>query len=170
MIPPSHHPLIPSILYDSVNSTHKGRQATLSTMVVCCLFMYNPLGCILYSHPPPALRFAVIPVICCAALWWNSIRALSISPVTTQILLPFSNTDWSTALYISPWSRTVSPVGNNVYSVVWNQLSFSALRITLSKINYFPILYFFFLPGQITSLSIVIRNLAPFSSCSSLFS
>ena len=97
-----------------------GRKSTLSATVTYRLLMYTPMGWITvdsiastterYSHYPPALRFAVIPMICCAARWCNPSWNLSIYPVTTHISLQYKSIDCTTDLYIAPWSRTVSPV------------------------------------------------------------
>ena len=63
-----------------------------------------------YSHSPLVLRFAVIPVILCAAWWRNPARILSISLVTTQLSLSYNVTNCTTALYIAPRARTVGTV------------------------------------------------------------
>ena len=63
-----------------------------------------------YSHSPPALRFPVIHVIHCAAPWWNPATTLRISPVITQLSLPYNSTDSATAFYIAPQAHTVAPV------------------------------------------------------------
>ena len=69
------------------------RQATICVMFACRLMMYTLMGWIPvifiasttkgYSHYPPDPCFSVIPVICCAAQWWNPSKTLGISPVTT---------------------------------------------------------------------------------------
>ena len=97
-----------------------GWKATFYAIVACCLLMYMPLRWISvvsiasttegYSHSLPDPRFAVIPLICHAAQWWNPSRTLTISPFTTHIFLPYNITDSGTALYIIPRVRTVAPV------------------------------------------------------------
>ena len=104
-----------------------GRQAILSAMVVCCLLMYtsmewSPSAFIAsttkgqYQYPF-ASRLAIIPVICRAAWWWNPPRTSSISPVTSQLLIPYKSTECSTALYIDLRACTVAPV---LYSTLAN--------------------------------------------------
>ena len=89
-----------------------GQQTTLSAMVACCLLVYTPMGWIptasiastteWYCQSTPAQCFTVISVIYRVAQWWNPYRTLSVSPVTTQLLLPYMSTNYATALYIAP--------------------------------------------------------------------
>ena len=131
----SHHRtnrLVPVIRSTSVHSSYMGQQATLSTMVACCLQMYTPMGWIPsasivstiegYSHSPPALRFSIILVIYCAARWQNPYRTLSISPVTTQLSLPYKITDCATAFYIAPGARTVATVLSSTLATIPHRL------------------------------------------------
>ena len=101
-------------------------------MVVCLLFPYtligwSPVESIVsstagYAHSPLAPRFAVIPMIHCTARWWYTIRNLSISPVTTELSLPYSNTNFSPALYISPRDRTVAPIISRTLDIIPHRL------------------------------------------------
>ena len=61
-------------------------------------------------------------MIRCAAQWWNSSRTLIISPVTTQILLPYNRTDCATALYIYTWDRTFAPVVSSIFATITHRL------------------------------------------------
>ena len=88
-------------------------------MVVCRLLMYtlmdwSPAEYIAfstagYSQSPPAPYFAVVLVIRCSSQWWNAGRTLSISPVTTQIFLPYINTYCATAFWFLPGPATFLP-------------------------------------------------------------
>ena len=105
-------------------------------MFICRLLMYTQMGwspaetiasstsgC---AHSLPAPRFAVIPVIRRAARWCNTVRTLSIYLVTPKLLLPYSNTNCATALYISPWARTVAPILSRTLAIISHRLQ--ALR------------------------------------------
>ena len=107
----SHHNtnwLVLNILSASVHSLYMGQQGNLYATVAFFILMYTPIGwnneayitstAEGYSHSPPAPRFAVIPVIRCAVRWWNLSRTLSISPINTQILIPYKSTDCSATL------------------------------------------------------------------------
>ena len=75
-----------------------------------------------YYHSPPTPRFAVSPVICRSAWWWNPPRSLRIYPVTTQISLPYKSNDCATDLYISPWARTVAPILSSTLATIPHRL------------------------------------------------
>ena len=82
--------------------------------------MYSPMGWSpavsisaatgVYSLSLPAPHIDVIPVIRLADQLWNTLKTFSISPVTTQLSLLYISTDYATALYIIPWTRTVALV------------------------------------------------------------
>ena len=71
-----------------------------------------------YSHSPPAPHFSIISVIRHTALWWNAVRTLSISLVTTKLYLTYNSTDCATALYIAPRACTVAPILSIPISIV----------------------------------------------------
>ena len=71
-----------------------------------------------YSHSPPALHFAVIPMIRLAARLRNAVRTLSISLVTTYLLLPYNSTNCAIDLYISTWAYTVSLVLSSTLAIM----------------------------------------------------
>ena len=106
--------------------------------------MYTPMGWIPaesiassttgYSHSQHAPRFAVMPVIPRAALWWNAVRTLIVSLVTTQLSLTYSNTDCTITLYISPLARTVAPALYRTLAITPHRLrDFYRLRQTYVK-------------------------------------
>ena len=71
------------------------------------------LHCLLYLWVLPLSTcptFSVIPVIHSAAQWWNPIRILIISPVTTHLSLPYNSTNCKTSFYIALQALTVAPV------------------------------------------------------------
>ena len=114
-------------------------------MVVCRLFMCTIMGWIPaesiasstvgYPHSLPAPCFAVITMIHGAACWQNSVRTLRISSVTTQLLLPQSNTDSTNALYISPWDRTVTLVFSRTLPITPHHLQdLRKLRYTAAQL------------------------------------
>ena len=117
----SHHiilRLIPGLRSASTESSYMGRHDTFSAMFDCHLLMYCIVGCSPadssdantggYSQSLPTSRVTIIPVIFLVAWWQNPSRTFSISPVTTQLSLTYSRTDWATTLYTIPWSHTVA--------------------------------------------------------------
>ena len=104
-----------------------GQRANFSTMFSCRLLMYSIMGCStaassaattgVYYQSLPAPHVAVIPVIRLVARCWNPSSTFIISPVTTQLLLPYSSIDWVTALYIIPRSHTFAPVFSNTLAI-----------------------------------------------------
>ena len=97
-----------------------------------------------YSHSQPVPCFSVIPVIRHAARWWNSVSTLSIYLVTTQLSLTYNSTDWYTALYISPWARTVAPVLSSTLAIMphclWAlcRFSYTAAQSLLLQVVFCP--------------------------------
>ena len=107
-----------------------GRQATLSYIVACRLLIYTSPAAYIASttkgnyHSIPAPHFAVIPVICRAAQWWNPSRTLRIYPITTQILLPYRRTKYAIDLYIAHRACNVAPVLYSTLSSIPHRLRY----------------------------------------------
>ena len=97
-------------------------------VVACNLLIYSIMGCSpaasssattgRYSHSPTAPHAAVIPMIRLSTRWWNPYGTFSIIPVTTQLSLIYSSTDWATDLYIIPISHTVAPIFANTLTII----------------------------------------------------
>ena len=75
-----------------------------------------------YYHPLTAPCVAVILVIRLATWWWKPYRTFIINPITTQLSLQYIITDLSTALYITPRSRTITPVFANTLNITPHRL------------------------------------------------
>ena len=69
-----------------------------------------------HSHPSYPTCRSEIPSILQSIWWWNPYITFNIASVTTQLLLPYSNTVWTTALYIISRARTVDPVFNITFT------------------------------------------------------
>ena len=104
-----------------MQSLHLGWHYTCAAMVDCLCCIYYLIGHIPafyrasdtggHSHFPLIVRRIVIPVIIFATQWWNPSGTFSMDPVTTQISLPYNNTNCKTDLYITPpHAHTVAPV------------------------------------------------------------
>ena len=104
----SHHlisQLDTGIHSDPVNSSQIGRKAAWAMLVACCLWMYCLIGQRPmdpsasatggYYHSPFSVRRSVITVICRSAQWWKPSNNFSITPVTTQLFLPYSSNVWT---------------------------------------------------------------------------
>ena len=115
-----------------MQSSNMGQKSILSAMVTFCILMYTPMGWRPtafiasttkgYYHSLPARRFSVSPVIRRAAHWWNPSSTLSISPITTQILLPYKSTNYATTLYIDTRARTVAPALSSTLATIPHRL------------------------------------------------
>ena len=87
-----------------------------AAMVDCRLWMYSLMGHIPVTYRDssigghyqllyPSFQY-VFPAIFLSTWWWKLSRAVKIDPVTTQISHPYSNTVWTTALYINEREHT----------------------------------------------------------------
>ena len=91
-----------------------------------------------YSHSPPAPRFAVILVIRRSVWWWNPSRTLIISPITTQISIPYNITDCATAFYIASRACTVAPVfSSNLTTIPATSKIYAGLSILPTNCCYY---------------------------------
>ena len=89
-------------------------------MLACCLWVYSfifhrPAASIAsairgYSHSPSFALQSTIPAILRADLWLNPSSTFSVSPITTELSLPYGSKVYATALYIIPWDRIIYPV------------------------------------------------------------
>ena len=82
-----------------------------------------PSGLQWFSHQGPLplphlVRCTVIPVILLSTPRWNTSITLRISPITTQLSLPYNNTNCTTALHRIPRSHTIAPVFNTTLPTI----------------------------------------------------
>ena len=103
-----------------MHRSYMGRQATCDVTLTCLIWTYSLIG-----HIPQVFRASstrghseshfillptVTPTILLATRLWNTFSASIMAPVTTQILIPYYNTNLTTALYSIPCARTTNPV------------------------------------------------------------
>ena len=62
-----------------------------------------------------------LPAICLATWWWKPYRNFTISLVTTRIYQPYSNTVYTTTLYIIACVCAAGPVLVNTFAVIPDQ-------------------------------------------------
>ena len=72
-----------------------------------------------YSHSMPYARQYVIPVIHWASQRWKPSRTLIINPVTTQLLLPYMSTFYTTDLYSITRACTVDTVFVSTFDIIY---------------------------------------------------
>ena len=123
-----------------------GRHAIFFTMIALWLLIYSVMGCISvassavttggYYHYYPIPHVAIIPVIRLYTQWWNPSRTFSILPVDTQISLPYSSTNQSTALYIIPRDWIITSVFANTLAIIPHRL-FNFFRFSTPPTNLY---------------------------------
>ena len=119
----SHHHinlLVLGILSAPLHSVYMGRQDICAATVTCLRWIHSLIGHSPtvsrasttggHSHFPLSVRRAVIPAKLLATQWRNPSSTFSMAPVTTQLSIPYNNTDYTTDLYNIPLARTVAPV------------------------------------------------------------
>ena len=72
----------------------------------------------IHSHLPSPAHHAIFLAICMAIWWWKPSITISIAPVTTHISLQYSNTSWTTALYIIVCACTTAPNFVSTFSTI----------------------------------------------------
>ena len=95
--------LVPVILSSTVHSSYMGQQYTCAATVSCLFYIYSLIVHIpavssasdIGGHSQSLLVIccAVIPVIILAAQLWKPYITFSMSPITTQLSLLYSNTN-----------------------------------------------------------------------------
>ena len=93
-----------------------------------------------YYHSLSATRFTPIPMIRLSAQWWNLPMTFNISPFTTQLSLPYSSTECTTALYLNyaSWLILLPPIlGWDIMGYESDPLSY---YLGLNNCSYYIIL------------------------------
>ena len=83
--------------------------------------VYSASSTVGHSHSLLVVCHAIILVILLATQLWNPSSNFSISPIATQLTLPYNNTDYTTSLYIISCARIDSLIFVTNLSTIYHR-------------------------------------------------